>query len=449
MEDLEPFGKSGQSFQVKPYVARAISSVVGSILMNLTYRKEKEKFDRLIHMIQEGFRLFSIAMPIDFIPILGYLPVVSKAFNKIKELHNETLSFLQDFADEHRRYLSDNYKVNFEPDSDEQSLHPSEVDESSKAAAKSQLKSKQQVQQQQQLADLGGKSRDSETDSLNGEAKQPNFEEFISKLEEIKATATTKIDEQQQAASGDSENPPQVNLDNIVARNLVEAYILQQKKHANSGKESYFSDKQLVQIMADIFSAGLETVTSTIEWAILFLILNPEVQEKVQREVDAVIGRDRKPKLDDLFNMPYTEATIYEVIRRSSVVAIGISHSATEDAQLGGYLIPKGSQLIPNFHGIHMNKDLWDEPEKFMPERFIVNGKAHKPSHFIPFSVGRRTCLGDLLAKMEIFLFLSGIMQKYTLLLPEEDLKQPPGLDSQLGLSNAPLAYSIQVRIRA
>lgn len=238
-------------------------------------------------------------------------------------------------------------------------------------------------------------------------------------------------------------------LENVVARDLVDAYIIQQKRHEADGKLSYFSDRQLVQIMNDIFSAGLETVTSTIEWSILFMILNPDCQKRVQEEIERVIGNERLPQLDDLSSMPYTEATIFEVLRRSSVVTLGNAHATLEDATIGGYLIPKGSQVLPNLYAMNMDAKLWQEPGKFDPTRFLVNERACKPDHFIPFSVGRRICLGDLLAKMQVFIFLAGLLQRFDLSVAPEDRDQPPKIKGIVGLSNAPVAFRVALRCRA
>jgi hypothetical protein len=411
VNDLSVHAKEGKPCQVRPIVARAVSSVVGSIVMNLTYRKyeEKEKFDRLIELMQEGFRLFSIAMPLDFIPIFKYLPGVGYAYQKMKKNRAETSAFFQTVADEHRKYLSDTFNLGA-PNSTS-SLHPATA-----GVVPSVIEPPSQQQQQlkhnhQKKAAAGGASPDGETNS------------------------------------DDSTKKP-VELESIVARDLVDAYIVQQKKHETDGKENYFSDQQLVQIMSDIFSAGLETVTSTIEWSILFLILNVECQAKIQNEIDRVIGRVRPPQLEDLAQMPYTEATIYEVLRRSNVVTLGNAHATLADASIGGYLIPKGTQVLPNLYGMNMNPKLWDNPEQFNPSRFITNDRAQKPDYFIPFSVGRRMCLGDVLAKMEVFLFLVGLLQRYDLSVHHEDRHSPPQVKGTIGVSNAPASFRVALSLR-
>lgn len=414
VNDLSVNADEGKPCQVRPIVARAVSSVVGSIVMNLTYRKyeEKEKFDRLIELMQEGFRLFTIAMPLDFIPIFRFLPGVSYAYKKMKRNWAETSAFFQGVADEHRKYLNETFDLGKSQNSSgttNSPLHPTKTGSNTTETNSNQL--------------------------ITLNSNQPA----------AAASSTGKSAGSQPLTGGLCPT----GLENIVARDLVDAYIVQQKKHEEDGKENYFSDQQLVQIMSDIFSAGLETVTSTIEWSILFLILNTNCQEEIQREIDRVIGRQRMPQLEDLSQMFYTEATIYEVLRRSNVVALGNAHATLDDASIGGYRIPKGTQVLPNLYCIHMSPKLWHEPEKFEPSRFIVNERAQKPEYFIPFSVGRRMCLGDVLAKMEVFLFLVGLLQKYDLSVPEEDRHCPPQIKGTIGVSNTPASFRVALRKRS
>jgi len=408
VNDLSVHASEGKPCQVRPIVARAVSSVVGSIVMNLTYRKyeEKEKFDRLIELMQEGFRLFTIAMPLDFIPIFRFLPGVSYAYKKMKRNRAETSAFFKGVAEEHRKYLGETF--NLGTTSSASSLHPRNSVDSVQEQATSVLLNMEKPEREASKVNVAGEQEE---------------------------------EEQQQ-----QQQQQQVELENIVARDLVDAYLVQQKKHEKDGKENYFSDQQLVQIMSDIFSAGLETVTSTIEWSILFLILNTHCQAQIQEEIERVIGRHRMPQLEDLSQMPYTEATIYEVLRRSNVIALGNAHATLDDASIGGYKIPKGTQVLPNLYGIHMNPKLWNEPDRFDPSRFIVNERAHKPDYFIPFSVGRRMCLGDVLAKMEVFLFLVGLLQKYDLSVAEEDLHCPPQVKGTIGVSNTPASFRVALR---
>lgn len=211
-------------FKIRPMIARSVSNVVGSLLMSMTFdNKDDKEFLRLLQLIDEGFKLFSVAMPVNFIPIFRYIPGFSYAYQKLRMNRDETSSFFKNIADDHRKSL---------------------------------------------------------------------------------------------------------DSDNI--RDIVDAYLVQQDKASKEKKENFFSEAQLIQIMNDLFSAGLETVTSTIEWSVLFLMKHPEIQAKVYEEVQTVIGDERTPQLDDLPSMPYTEATMYEVLRRSNVIPLGNTHATLE-----------------------------------------------------------------------------------------------------------------------
>jgi len=84
------------------------------------------------------------------------------------------------------------------------------------------------------------------------------------------------------------------------------------------------------QVIGDLFSAGMETTKTTLQWAVVFMLHNPEIMKNVQEELDQVVGRKRLPNLDDMAYLPYTECVLLEVLRRSSVVPLGTTHAATK-----------------------------------------------------------------------------------------------------------------------
>lgn len=109
---------------------------------------------------------------------------------------------------------------------------------------------------------------------------------------------------------------------------------------------------------------------------------------------------------------------------------------------LGGYRIPGGAQVIPLLHKVHMDENLWDEPEKFKPSRFLTpEGKVHKPEYFMPFGVGRRMCLGQELAQMELVMFLANILHNFDLRLPEG--APLPSLKGNAGVTVTPDPFKI------
>ncbi|MCL4123022.1 UNVERIFIED_CONTAM: hypothetical protein GTU68_036057 [Idotea baltica] len=194
--------------------------------------------------------------------------------------------------------------------------------------------------------------------------------------------------------------------------------------------------------MCDLFSAGQETTNLCLNWCLIYLVNNQEVIAKVQEELDSVVGRDRLPSLDDLPSLPYTQATIREVLRRSNIVPMGTPHSTTRDTNIGEYFIPSGTTVFSNLYSCHMNPKIWSSPEKFDPSRFLdAEGKLTKNNNFMPFGVGRRMCLGEVLARSEIFLFVTSILHTFNL----EPGKEKPSLEGIHGVSTAPKPYEVTI----
>ncbi|KAG8238123.1 hypothetical protein J437_LFUL012737 [Ladona fulva] len=212
---------------------------------------------------------------------------------------------------------------------------------------------------------------------------------------------------------------------------------------ALKGSKLHFSEKQLSRICFDLFAAGYDTTFNTITFSILFMILNPGVQLKVQEELDSVVGKDRFPSFQDrdrqrgsnggLRRLTYTEATIHEVLRCSSVVPLSVPHAPLKDTSFRGHVIPKGTTIFLNLYNHHRDPKIWGDPDNFRPERFIdENGVFKRHEAVIPFGVangsmkrttlvisGKRACLGESLARNNLFLFFTCLMQKYSWRIPE------------------------------
>jgi len=234
-------------------------------------------------------------------------------------------------------------------------------------------------------------------------------------------------------------------IDIDAPRDLVDSYLIGMENAKKAGNLDQMFDqdpeRQLEQIILDIFSAGVETLKTTLQWAILFMIHNPEVRRKVQEEIGSVVDGDRLPSMDDMTHLPYTRATIYEVMRRSTVVPMGTTHATDRTVELEGHIIPKNTHVIPLLHGVHMDPEVWEEPEVFRPERFLTeDGKLHKPKHFMPFGAGQRMCLGDKIAEMELQLFFTSLMHVFDIENPGTDL---PSLQGFTGVTVSPQDFEV------
>ncbi|XP_072043211.1 cytochrome P450 2U1-like [Amphiura filiformis] len=145
----------------------------------------------------------------------------------------------------------------------------------------------------------------------------------------------------------------------------------------------------------------------------------PKIQDRIHQELDAVVGRNRLPRLADEKDLPYTCATLLEAQRMGSVVAFGSPHVCGEDTTLGPYAIPKGTVVVANLWAIHYDPDLWPNPDEFNPERFLdEDGVLQKNEELIPFSTGLRMCPGEHLAKMELYIFFTHLLHQFTIKKP-------------------------------
>uniref|UniRef100_A0A667Z2M5 Uncharacterized protein n=1 Tax=Myripristis murdjan TaxID=586833 RepID=A0A667Z2M5_9TELE len=198
-------------------------------------------------------------------------------------------------------------------------------------------------------------------------------------------------------------------------RDFIDAYIGEIDKKKNDA-EAGFNIENLVICTLDLFEAGTETMTTTLRWLLLYMMKYPEIQEKVQEEIDRVIGQSRQPCLSDRANMPYTEAVIHETQRLRSILPLNVPRLCNKDTYVGGYFIPQGTTLLVNLSSVLHDWTMWETPHRFNPQHFLdENGCFRKREAFYPFSVGRRMCLGEQLARMELFLFFTALLQRFSI----------------------------------
>uniref|UniRef100_A0A7E4W962 Unspecific monooxygenase n=1 Tax=Panagrellus redivivus TaxID=6233 RepID=A0A7E4W962_PANRE len=194
----------------------------------------------------------------------------------------------------------------------------------------------------------------------------------------------------------------------------VEAFLRQQHKLDKEGVENHaFSETQLYSALLDLWVAGQETTATTLAWMVIYIIQNPEVQKKCQAELDEFIG-DRIATLDDKINLNYINATVAEVQRMSNLLAINIPHKTTRDVEILGYSFPKGTVIINQISTVMQDERYFPDAKSFKPERFLDDkGKFFAPPELMPFSVGKRACLGEGLARLELFLFTANLLNQF------------------------------------
>ncbi|CAO2607663.1 Cytochrome P450 2K6 [Lemmus lemmus] len=240
------------------------------------------------------------------------------------------------------------------------------------------------------------------------------------------------------------------NLDKNDPRSLIDAFLLrQQEVMENDPSADYFNEENLLALVNNLFGAGTETTATTLRWGIIFMMRYPEVQEKVHDEIVKVVGSSQ-PRIEHRTQMPYTDAVVHEIQRVANILPTSLPRETTTDVMFKNYYIPKGTEVIPLLTSVLRDRTQWETPDAFNPTHFLNSkGRFIKKEAFMPFSVGRRMCAGEPLAKVELFLFFASLIQKFT-------FQPPPGvshLDLDLtpdtGLTMQPKPHKICALIRA
>jgi len=217
-----------------------------------------------------------------------------------------------------------------------------------------------------------------------------------------------------------------------------------------SVQKDYLTDDCLVAILDDMIGAGSETTLTVLRWSVVYLVNHPEVQEKCYEEIINVIGENQMITLEHRGSLPYCEAFIHETMRMSSIAPMAVPHKTTCNTSIGGYAIKKNTQVIFNLYALHRNPVEWSQPFTFNPSRFLDNnGKLHPPGYhraYLPFSAGRRICLAESLAKMELFLVITGLIKKYRFV--QADNEPLPSMIGVPGLFLGPKAHKVKIEKR-
>ena len=173
----------------------------------------------------------------------------------------------------------------------------------------------------------------------------------------------------------------------------------------------------LQNMLFDFFLAGGDTTANTLNWAMLHMILNPEMQDKVRQELKSSLGF-RKAKMVDKNDTPYTEAVLHEIQRKGNIAPFGVLHRTTQDIKIGDFDIPKDTAIFPLLGEIMHDPAHFPEPNKFDPERYLSmqqDGtlKFNPDPRVIPFGTGKRRCLGETMARMTLYKFFTALIQKF------------------------------------
>ena len=205
-------------------------------------------------------------------------------------------------------------------------------------------------------------------------------------------------------------------------RDVTDVFIAAQLPEYVDDKTVDVTEKRQMLTLNDLLGAGFGTISRTMHWLILYMIAYPEIQKKVQLEIDLKVGRGKIVDFNDRSRLQYTEATIREVMRINPVVPVSIPYLTTAATTVNGFDVDKGTVIIANLKSADFDETIWDSPELFKPERHLdVDGHLMKRSPLAVFGFGRRKCIGEYYAKLQLFLLFAMLMQRCTFEKPDGD----------------------------
>ncbi|KAH7977049.1 hypothetical protein HPB52_023231 [Rhipicephalus sanguineus] len=235
-----------------------------------------------------------------------------------------------------------------------------------------------------------------------------------------------------------------------VVRNFTDGFLAEMKRGGAQG--TMFTRKLLVGNVASYIGGGTATTYTALQWLLLTSAAYPQLQGRVRAETDDIMkGREPGSTIvwNDHHKMPYTKAFIWETIRCKPVNPLSIMSCAMDDVNLCGYVIPRGSIVIPSLWSLFNDTAFWKDPEVFRPERFLTtDGKsAVKPMELIAFSYGKRSCPGESVATMVLLIYFANILHHFTVEAPAGAARLSDNfLGITLGANTRELVYRPRTR---
>ncbi|XP_075119700.1 cytochrome P450 2J4-like [Leptodactylus fuscus] len=202
-------------------------------------------------------------------------------------------------------------------------------------------------------------------------------------------------------------------------RDIIDYYFDEIEKNRKDTDSTFDDDEYLISVITDLFGAGSETTATSLLWSLLYMVAYPNIQRKVQKELDTVLDGNQIC-YEDRKHLPYTNAVIHEIQRYGNIAAVGIPRTCIKDCKVCNYSLKKDTMVLANVDSALSDPQYWKLPNQFNPQNFLdSDGNFLMNEAFMPFSAGSRVCLGEQLARSELFIFFSTIMRSFSLQLPE------------------------------
>ncbi|CAA7050734.1 unnamed protein product [Microthlaspi erraticum] len=203
------------------------------------------------------------------------------------------------------------------------------------------------------------------------------------------------------------------------------------------GDEAELTTYDIEHILLDLFTAGTDTNSSTVEWALSELLRNPKTMAKVQEEIDRVIGQKGGVEESDISELPYLAAVVKETFRLHPAAPLLVPRKAEADVEVLGFMVPKDTQVLVNVWAIGRDPNVWENPTRFEPERFLgkdtdVKGRDYE---LTPFGAGRRMCPGLPLAMKMVPLMLASLLYSFDWKFPNGAVSEDLDMDESFGIT--------------
>ncbi|CAE6455094.1 unnamed protein product [Rhizoctonia solani] len=200
--------------------------------------------------------------------------------------------------------------------------------------------------------------------------------------------------------------------------------------------------------IGSLYGGAMDTTTSSILVFIIAMMQNPDIQAKAQEEVDAVVGDGRLPEMEDQDDLPYVSRLIKEVLRWRPVIPLGVPHACAEDNIYKGYFIPKGAVVMANTWAMCCNPDVYSDPERFDPDRFVDPMTPDPPA----FGFGRRICPGQHFAEATLFLTVATMLSVFNIEPTKDKYGNTVVPEARLtgkSLVRIPLSFQCSLKLRS
>ncbi|XP_054154058.1 cytochrome P450 2J6-like [Oppia nitens] len=233
------------------------------------------------------------------------------------------------------------------------------------------------------------------------------------------------------------------------SNNYIDSYLGEMQLRQQKDPYTMFTKSKLNANCRLFFGAGNEPVRTTIEWALILVASNSDHQLRIQREIDSIVGPGRQPYWADRPHMSFTEAFMNEVFRWKTVFPLNLMRSSIDNSSILGHFIAKNTRILANIWAVHNDPKVWDNPRLFNPCRFLTDdGRQVIPvDALIPFSTGKRSCIGESMGRLQVFLYFVTLLQRYTVSVANGELL---GFEDRFGLTIQPkdrVILSFQKRI--